>query len=79
MQSDTESVVHAIKLRLKEQQSAIGTNSKDETARLVIRAELDALWACVEVLAQRIDGKPQGEIEVRDYWSESDRSARSRK
>lgn len=57
-----EETLHRIKLRLQDQQ--LRTDEK-------YRAELDALWACVEVLAQAADGAE--EIEVPDYFGDPKR------
>lgn len=65
-------VLSAIKLRLKSQQAIVGEAAEDDgvRARLQIRAEHDALWECVETLAQLEDGKALAEVTVRDYFGE---------
>jgi hypothetical protein len=65
-----EETLHSIKLRLQDQQSEIGADR--ELAK--VRAELDALWACVEVLAQAVDGRE--EIEVPNYFGDKKRRFR---
>lgn len=66
-------VVARIKDRLQDQQAIIGRVADDGTLSN-IRAELDALWEAVEVLAQVLDGKD--EVVVRDYFLESAGSGR---
>ncbi|MRX42338.1 hypothetical protein [Agromyces kandeliae] len=51
-----------IKDRLTDQQARTG-----ETL-LMQRSEMDALWACVEVRAQAVDGRE--DIEVPDYFGD---------
>jgi hypothetical protein len=63
-----EETLHSIKLRLRDQQA------KTLSAEQTIRAELDALWACVEVLAQAADGRE--EIEVPNYFGDPKRRLR---
>jgi hypothetical protein len=58
----------AIKQRLQSQQKALQVASRgDESAFLMLRAEMDALWACVEVLAQAADGRDP--VIVPEYFS----------
>lgn len=63
-----EETMHAIKMRLQDQQSVTANRDRQ------IRAELDALWACVEVLAQAVDGRAQ--IEVPNYFGDPKRRVR---
>lgn len=60
-----EETLHQVKLRLQDQQAGVGGSRE----LVQIRAELDALWACVEVLAQAVDGRK--EIEVPNYFGDS--------
>ncbi len=59
-----------IKERLQSQQ-AIVDSFRGDHARTHIRAELDALWECVEVIAQVLDGMPPEHAIVRDYFGDS--------
>lgn len=61
-----EESLHQIKLRLQDQQEKVRGNTD-----LQLRAEYDALWACVEVLAQAVDGRD--EIEVPNYFGDPSR------
>ncbi len=61
-----EESLHLIKLRLQDQQERVRGNTE-----LQLRAEYDALWACVEVLAQAVDGRE--EIEVPNYFGDPSR------
>lgn len=63
-----EETMHAIKMRLQDQQAVTANRDRQ------IRAELDALWACVEVLAQAADGREQ--IEVPNYFGDPKRRVR---
>jgi len=65
-----EETLHQIKMRLKDQQAKLG-HGQD---LVQVRAELDALWACVEVLAQALDG--QENIEVPNYFGDPKRRLR---
>lgn len=60
-----EEALHLVKLRLQDQQAKLNSDNRQ------VRAELDALWACVEVLAQAVDG--QESIEIPDYFGDSQR------
>lgn len=60
-----EETLERIKLRLQDQQAKVSGTE------IQIRAELDALWACVEVLAQALGGRE--EIVVPDYFGDSKR------
>jgi hypothetical protein len=66
----TLDVIDAVKKRLQDQQSKLEKDSS-----FIYRAELDALWACVEVLAQAIDGHK--DIVVPDYFSDPQIRVRS--
>ncbi|WP_431247267.1 hypothetical protein [Leifsonia xyli] len=71
--ADVSEVVAAIKTRLQDQQAIIRGQHKKRDLDYVVasfRSEMDALWAAVEVVAQRLDGRA---IEVRDYYTESAR------
>lgn len=59
----TVDLMDALKKRLQAQQRKMKKNDA-----YVYRAELDALWACVEVLAQAVDGKSS--VIVPDYFSD---------
>lgn len=62
--------VEAIKARLQAQQAGIfaGRGTTSDKARLAVRAEMDALWAAVEVLAQEVDGAEN--VVVPDYFGD---------
>lgn len=60
-----EATLRQIKLRLQDQQ---GELTDHDAMR---RAEFDALWACVEVLAQAVDGRK--EIEIPNYFGDPKR------
>lgn len=53
---DTLDLMTKLKERLQQQQDAIVEEHGNQSQR-IFRAELDTLWACVEVLAQLVDGK----------------------
>lgn len=66
---EMESLMLEIKKRLQRDQAVIRkTNSDNDAVRHNIRAELDALWACVEVLAQSNDGRAR--LSVPDYFGD---------
>lgn len=51
-------VLRTIKAQLQDDQALIFKtlgNDSEEAGRIAFRAELDALWGCVEVIAQVID------------------------
>lgn len=60
-----EEALHQVKLRLQDQQSKLTSDNRR------VRAEFDALWACVEVLAQAVDGRES--IEIPDYFGDEQR------
>ena len=64
---DAYDAVNAIRTRLQGQQAKLGKSSNQ-----VYRAELDALWAAVEVLAQIASG--QSKVVVPDWFSTSDKT-----
>lgn len=65
-------LMQQLKDRLQSQHDGLAHVEDDDSAgRLMVRAELDALWACVEVLAQRLDGVE--EPVARDYFAETRR------
>jgi len=71
--ADVSDVVAAIKARLQDQQAIIRRQHKLKDLDYVVaemRAEMDALWAAVEVVAHRLDRRA---IQVRDYYAESAR------
>jgi len=53
---ETVDLMGKLKDRLQQQQAAI-IEKEGSTSQQIYRAELDTLWACVEVLAQLMDGK----------------------
>lgn len=62
-------LVQQVKERLQSQHDGLHLiEDGGKATRLMVRAEMDALWECVELLAQRLDGVevPQ----VRDYFAE---------
>jgi len=62
-------LVQQVKERLQSQHDGLHHIEDDGTAtRLMVRAEMDALWECVELLAQRLDGVEFPR--VRDYFAE---------
>jgi len=70
-------VIDSIKRRLQSHQRSLETLSdSDEYVRLATRAELDALWAAIEVVAQRLDGVDP--VVVRDYFTETNKAATAR-
>jgi len=64
---DAYDVVDAIRTRLQGQQAKL-----DRGSNQVYRAELDALWAAVEVLAQLASG--QSKVVVPDWFSTNDKT-----
>ncbi len=59
-----------LKERLEGQQRIIDRVARSKSVHdLNYRSELDALWACVEFLAQVADGVPHEEVIVRDYFA----------
>ena len=64
---DAYDVVNAIRTRLQGQQAKL-----DQGSNHVYRAELDALWAAVEVLAQLASG--QSKVVVPDWFSTNDKT-----
>lgn len=76
MEYDARGFMHEVKLRLQAQQGRIHTDAALIDGFDRIRSEMDALWACVEVLAQMIDG--QETVNVPDYWQQHlDRAERA--
>lgn len=63
-----------IKQRLQSQQHtleiSLGDRDVDAYHRLAVRAELDALWEAVEVLAYLISGVEISRVPIRDYFGE---------
>jgi hypothetical protein len=63
-----------IKQRLQSQQHtleiSLGGRDSDAYRRLAVRAELDALWEAVEVLAYVISGVELSRVPIRDYFGE---------
>ena len=63
-----------IKQRLQSQQHALeislGDRDVDAYQRLAVRAELDALWDTVEVLAYLVSGVELSRVPIRDYFGE---------
>lgn len=62
--------VAAIKTRVQTQQNLIPTEPYDRYVNLSRRAEFDALWAAIEVIAQVVDGVNIDDVTVRDYFAE---------
>lgn len=63
-------LVQQVKQRLQSQHDGLCNIEDPRTmTRLMNRAELDALWECVELLAQRLDGVE--DPIVRDYFAEA--------
>ena len=67
-----------IKQRLQSQQHALeislGDRDVDAYRRLAVRAELDALWEAVEVLAYLASGVEISRVPVRDYFGDRRKS-----
>ena len=67
-----------IKQRLQSQQHtlkiSLAERDVDAYQRLAVRAELDALWEAVEVLAYVISGTEISRVPVRDYFGERRKS-----
>jgi hypothetical protein len=63
-----------IKQRLQSQQHTLeitlGNRDADAQQRLAVRAELDALWEAVEVLACLISGVELSRVPIHDYFGE---------
>lgn len=63
-----------IKQRLQSQQHtleiSLGGRDSDTYRQLAVRAELDALWEAVEVLAALMSGVEISRVPVRDYFGE---------
>lgn len=63
-----------IKQRLQSQQHtleiSLGGRESDTYQQLAVRAELDALWEAVEVLAYLISGTEISRVPIRDYFGE---------
>lgn len=63
-----------IKQRLQSQQHtleiSLGDRDVDAYQRLAVRAELDALWEAVEVLAALMSGVELSRVPIRDYFGE---------
>lgn len=63
-----------IKQRLQSQQHtleiSLGGRESDTYRQLAVRAELDALWEAVEVLAYLISGTEISRVPIRDYFGE---------
>lgn len=67
-----------IKQRLQSQQHtleiSLGDSDSDTYRRLAVRAELDALWEAVEVLAYLASGVEISRVPVRDYFGDRRKS-----
>lgn len=67
-----------IKQRLQSQQHtleiSLGGRESDTYQQLAVRAELDALWDAVEVLAYLVSGVELSRVPVRDYFGERRKS-----
>lgn len=67
-----------IKQRLQSQQHtleiSLGGRESDTYQQLAVRAELDALWDAVEVLAYLISGVELSRVPVRDYFGDRRKS-----
>ncbi len=63
-----------IRQRLQSQQHtleiSLGDSDSDAYRRLAVRAELDALWEAVEVLAYVISGVEISRVPIRDYFGD---------
>lgn len=63
-----------IKQRLQSQQHtleiSLGGRESDTYQQLAVRAELDALWEAVEVLAYVISGVEISRVPIRDYFGD---------
>lgn len=70
MTDQAADILAAVKARLQGQQELIAdaATDGDVLTRRTFRAELDALWACVEVLAQVVDGEAPERVSVPDYF-----------
>ena len=71
-----------IRQRLQSQQHtleiSLGGRDSDAYRRLAVRAELDALWEAVEVLAYLASGVEISRVPVRDYFGERRESGLAR-
>lgn len=67
-----------IKQRLQSQQHtleiSLGGRDSDTYRQLAVRAELDALWDAVEVLAYLISGVELSRVPIRDYFGDRRKS-----
>lgn len=67
-----------IKQRLQSQQHtleiSLGGRESDTYQQLAVRAELDALWEAVEVLAYVISGVEISRVPIHDYFGERRKS-----
>ena len=67
-----------IKQRLQSQQHtlkiSLAERDVDAYQRLAVRAELDALWEAVEVLAYVISGTEISRVPIHDYFGERRKS-----
>lgn len=67
-----------IKQRLQSQQDTLeitlGGRDSDTYRQLAVRAELDALWDAVEVLAYLISGVELSRVPIRDYFGDRRKS-----
>ena len=67
-----------IKQRLQSQQDTLeitlGARDSDTYRQLAVRAELDALWDAVEVLAYLVSGVELSRVPVRDYFGDRRKS-----
>ena len=67
-----------IKQRLQSQQHtleiSLGGRESDTYRQLAVRAELDALWDAVEVLAYVISGTEISRVPIRDYFGDRRKS-----
>ena len=71
-----------IKQRLQSQQDTLeitlGGRDSDTYRQLAVRAELDALWDAVEVLAYLVSGVELSRVPVRDYFGDRRKSSPAR-
>ena len=67
-----------IKQRLQSQQHtleiSLGGRESDTYQQLAVRAELDALWEAVEVLAALMSGVELSRVPIHDYFGEQRKS-----
>lgn len=69
---DAADYADMIRKRLQLQQKTVAQRyPHDDAERLTVRAELDALWECIEVLTQIVEGVPQGQVRVHDHFGDA--------